>query len=252
MSADRPRSTASLYGLAVIAVFLFGGFVWLGTWQVHRLHWKLDLISRVDHRLAAKPVPAPARDGWAKVNERDDNYLKVFVDGVFLHGRETFVQAVTDRGPGFWVMTPLKQADGSIVLVNRGFVDTEHRDPLMRLPAHPDAPVHIVGLLRMTEPKGGFLRHNKPDEDRWYSRDVAAIAQARGLQAADVAPYFIDADATPNPSGWPVGGLTVVKFHNSHLVYAITWYGLALMTLIWAYILARGEWRRRSGAAGPA
>jgi surfeit locus 1 family protein len=55
----------------------------------------------------------------------------------------------------------------------------------------------------------------------------------------NVAPYFIDADATPNSAGVPVGGLTVIRFHNSHLVYAFTWFGLALLTLIGAYIVIR-------------
>jgi len=60
-----------------------------------------------------------------------------------------------------------------------------------------------------------------------------------------VAPYFLDADDSPNPGGWPVGGLTVVRFHNSHLVYALTWYGLALMVAAGAGIFTRHEWRLR-------
>ena len=82
----------------------------------------------------------------------------------------------------------------------------------------------------MTEPKGAFLRSNNPAEDRWYSRDVAAIAKARGLSS--VAPYFIDADASPNPGGLPVGGLTVISFPNTHLIYAITWFALAGLVAI--------------------
>ena len=86
----------------------------------------------------------------------------------------------------------------------------------------------VVGLLRLSEPDGGFLRANDPAGDRWFSRDVAGIAKARGL-SGPVAPYFIDADATPNPGGWPRGGLTVVRFANSHLIYALTWFGLAIV-----------------------
>ncbi len=102
----------------------------------------------------------------------------------------------------------------------------------------------MTGLLRITEPRGGFLRTNDPAGDRWYSRDIAAIAAARGL--SNVAPYFIDADATPNPDGWPRGGLTIVKFPNSHLVYALTWFGMALMTLVGFGLLVREVRRRRS------
>ena len=87
----------------------------------------------------------------------------------------------------------------------------------------------VTGLVRLTEPGGRFLRANQPSADRWYSRDVAAIAAARDL--GKVARFFIDADATPNPGGLPIGGLTVVSFRNSHLVYALTWFGLAGLCL---------------------
>ena len=85
----------------------------------------------------------------------------------------------------------------------------------------------MTGLLRLSEPGGGFLRSNDPRADRWYSRDVAAIAARRGL--GTTVPYFIDADAADTVRSGPVGGLTVVRFPNNHLAYAITWFILALM-----------------------
>ena len=61
-----------------------------------------------------------------------------------------------------------------------------------------------------------------------------------------VAPYFVDADATPNPGGWPLGGLTVVRFPNSHLIYALTWFGLALLTSGAGLYVARDARRHHS------
>jgi surfeit locus 1 family protein len=90
--------------------------------------------------------------------------------------------------------------------------------------------VTVTGLLRASEPGGGFLRANDPADGRWYSRDVAAIAEAEGV--GPVAPYFIDAGATPNPRGLPVGGLTVVSFRNTHLAYALTWFALAALVVV--------------------
>ncbi|MBC7547151.1 MAG: SURF1 family protein, partial [Polaromonas sp.] len=146
------------------------------------------------------------------------------------------VQAVTRLGSGFWLLSPLRLADGSVVMVNRGFIPPQST-PL----ASPDGPVTLSGLLRITEPGGGFLRHNDPASDRWFSRDVAAIAQSRGL--SQVAPYFVDAEGAPADSksepGQPVGGLTVIAFANSHLVYALTWYALALMVVGAAIALTR-------------
>ncbi|MBX3593075.1 SURF1 family protein [Sphingomonas sp.] len=208
--------------LAGAALLLAGAFVALGIWQVERRAWKHALIATVDARVHAAAVPAPRRAG------ADDAYRRVTVTGIFRHDRETLVQAVTARGGGYWVLTPLRTSRFT-VLVNRGFVPAERRDPATRPP--PRGPVTVTGLIRPSEPGGGFLRSNDPAAARWYSRDVAAITAARGL--GNIAPYFIDADATPNPGGYPVGGLTVVRFSDNHLGYALTWFALALLSL-WA------------------
>lgn len=327
-----PRSRFTLAVLAVLALAAFAGFLSLGTWQVERRAWKLDLIERVNARVAAPAVPAPAAAQWPGINADANAYQHVDVIGTFQHDRETLVQAVTDLGSGFWVLTPLRRTDGTTVLINRGFVPPDKRDPASRSDNAPSGTTTVTGLLRVTEPGGGFLRKNDPAADKWYSRDVAAIAQARGL--TQTAPYFIDADAaprqggagfgrqlapagrnspfgrssddaaappsvasssssTPSPSApgaspstettapapvtappsapagasrppagsaagtapapaaaaqepvWPVGGLTVISFPNSHLVYAITWYGLALMVALATWYVARTERRLR-------
>jgi surfeit locus 1 family protein len=133
-------------------------------------------------------------------------------------------------------MTPLRTVDGTI-LVNRGFVPTDRADPDTRRAGLPDGDVPVTGLVRPTEPGGRFLRSNQPAQDRWFSRDLAAIARTRGL--GPVAPFFIDADATPNPGGYPVGGLTIVRFRNTHLVYALTWFALAALSLVGLVLVRR-------------
>ena len=224
----RVRSSLVPVILTAIGLALIGAFLSLSVWQIQRRAWKLNLIATVEARLHAAPVAAPPVAG------PDDAYLRVTARGVFRNDRETFVQAVTERGPGYWVLTPLVGPDFT-VLVNRGFVPAEKRADHDR----PGGPVRVTGLVRLTEPKGGFLRSNGAVADRWYSRDVAAIAKARRL--GFVLPYFIDADATPNAGGYPVGGLTVVAFRNSHLSYALTWFGLAILTVVALVIL----WRKR-------
>ena len=243
----RPTSPVKLAIIGLLALLSFMGLVALGTWQVERRAWKLDLIARIDARIHAPVVLPPAPSAWPSVSAASDEYRHVQASGTFLHDRETLTQATTRLGPGFWVMTPFQTSQGFTVLVNRGFVPADQRRREDRAAADTTGTVTVTGLLRLTEPKGGFLRSNDPAVDRWHSRDVAAIASARGL--SDVAPYFIDADATPNPGGLPVGGLTVVAFPNNHLVYAITWYGLALMVAGAAAYLAREEWRGRRQAS---
>ena len=238
--------------LAVASGVLFAGFVALGSWQVERRAWKLALIERVEQRIHAAPVDAPGRADWPRVSAARDEYRHVRLAGRFLHHRETLVQAATTLGAGHWVLTPLQAADGTVVLVNRGFMPSGRR-PAARA-AEPGGDAVVTGLLRLTEPGGGFLRRNDPAANRWYSRDVQAIAAARGLAA--VAPYFIDADAVlpslpargiPENDDLPVGGLTVTAFHNSHLAYALTWYTLALMVAAAALQVVRLERRARRG-----
>ena len=215
-----------------VAVVLFLGFTGLGVWQLQRLAWKLDLISRVEQRVHAAPTAPPGPGDWPHVSRAGDEYRHVRIRGRFRNDREVLVQAVTELGPGSWVMTPLETDDGYGVLVNRGFAPPEKRAPSSRAAGLPDSPVVVTGLLRITEPHGGFLRSNQPSAGRWYSRDVAEISRSTGL--GPMAPYFIDADATPNPGGWPRGGLTVVRFRNSHLAYALTWFAMAGMVLAWS------------------
>lgn len=233
--------------LAILLLVLFSGFSALGIWQVERLSWKLDLIARVNPRIHATPIAPPDRRQWASVNAGDHEYLHVRATGTFDYGKDALVQATTELGPGFWVMTPLTLADGSTILINRGFVPNDRKKPEDRRQGDIVGPVTVTGLLRLTEPKGAFLRSNDPTSDRWFSRDVVAISARHGI--ANAAPYFIDADATPNPGGLPVGGLTVVRFPNSHLVYAITWFAMALMTAGAGFYVWRLEKRNRSEKA---
>lgn len=224
MTAGRGKRRGLLV-LFVIGALLFAS---LGVWQVQRLAWKRALIARVDARIHAAPVAAPAPQAWATLDTHEAEYRRVSARGVFLHDRETLVDALTELGPGAWVLTPLATADG-VILVNRGFVPPDRRDAATRAAGNRAGEVTVVGLLRASEPGGRVLRPNQPATDRWFSRDVAAIARARGL--ARVAPFFIDAEAAPDAENAPRGGLTVVRFRNAHLAYALTWFGLVVLCI---------------------
>jgi surfeit locus 1 family protein len=255
MTADPPRQRSTLLrlGLLVLALAACAGFVALGSWQVQRLHWKSALIERVGQRVHAAPVAAPGPQDWPRISAAADEYRRVKVSGILLTEQAAKVQASTELGSGYWLMAPLRAADGSVIMINLGFIPLEQARSA--LPPQPAGAFEVTGLLRISEPGGGFLRSNDPAADRWYSRDVAAIAASRGLPA--VAPYFIDADAASaarlaaGKGVAPVGGLTVIAFHNSHLVYALTWYGLALMMALACYWVVRDERRRsRAGRSG--
>jgi len=238
LSATRRIGAVALTALFVTA---FAGFIALGSWQLQRRAWKLDLVERVDQRVHAPAVAAPLPERWRSMNRDADEYRRVRLAGTYLHDRETLVQAVTELGGGYWVMTPLQTPEGNIVLVNRGFVAPDRRDRSKRSGIEPSGVVTVTGLVRFSEPAGGllgWLRRNDPTAERWYRRDVAAITSARRLPD-NSAPWFLDADAIAGTE--PVGGLTVISFSNNHLVYALTWFALALM----AGAAAWRVWRSR-------
>ena len=240
----RPRGRLGLVLLAVAGAVLFASFTALGIWQLERRVWKLDLIAAVEERVATRPVPAPARDDWPALTLDTDEYRHVTATGRWEAGKSVFVQASTDYGGGFWLMTPLREERGFTVLVNRGFV------PSRDFPADRDLPsaaTTVAGLMRMSQPDGAFLRSN-----------VAAIAATQGL-AEPVAPYFIDAgsplERAPLPNvemgapvgdvAYPVEGLTRIEFRNQHLQYALTWFALAGLVVVAGVIVVRQEKRRK-------
>lgn len=247
-----PRSVVVAGALTILGTVVLCG---LGTWQLQRLAWKQNLVAMVEARSQAPAVPLPPEADWPALTRDNDEYRKVTLAGRFDHAHEVqvFTSLQDDRfqvsGPGWWVMTPLVLDDGAIVFVNRGFVPYDFRDPQTRAAGQPQGEVEITGLLRLPEVGNIFTPDNQPGSRTWYVRDPQAIAAAEGL--ARVAPFFVDADATPNPGGLPQGGATRVAFRNDHLGYAITWFGLAAsligVYLAWAWSQIR---RARALAAG--
>lgn len=203
---------------------MFSVLVGLGTWQVERLHWKLDLIAKIQKNLSAPPLTLSQ---ILKLPEDRAQYRRLVVEGRFDNAKEAYVFGIDKEGkPAFHVLTPLTLRNGKALLVDRGIVPEEKRDPKTRPEGLLDAQQKIIGIWRTPDPAGIFTP--KPDLARriWYSRDVEAIARSDGVELA--APVVIEADAAPVPGGWPKGGQTVLSLPNNHLQYAITWYLMAL------------------------
>ena len=179
----------------------------------------------------ASREPSRPRRTWPRWQASSDEFRKVRVKGTFLHEFEAPVHGLApgQRGApvqGFFLMTPLRLPTGGIVMVNRGFVPTELRDPAARPESRPIGEVAVTGLVRAPESRTWFTPDDVPDRNRWYTRDPQAIAAAGGLERT--APFYVEADATPNPGGWPRGGQTRLDLPNNHLQYALTWFGIAL------------------------
>lgn len=230
--------------MALLAA-VFVGFILLGNWQVRRYHLKLRISDAMQTRVHAVPVPAPDPTEWAHATSMQ--YLRVALHGRFLTDAQTLVHGSSTQGYGYWVMAPLRTSRGFIVLVNRGYIPAElPGTPAFARIEPPTGEVTLTGLLRASEPGGGFLRRNQPQKHLWYSRDVTAMAAAEDLPADKTAPYFVDADAVAGSQRWPAAGLTKVHIYNHSLGYAITWYLLAIGTALAAGIVVREERKTRA------
>jgi surfeit locus 1 family protein len=210
----------------------------LGFWQIQRLHWKLGLIGEMNAAMVASPL---SLDGALALGERAQ-YRMMMLRGRFLNDREAFVYTTDPEGaPVYHVLTPLRLDDGRVLMFDRGFIPTTLADPRTR--TAPDGERLVFGIWRTPDGPGYFTPPPDLAHRVWFARDLASIAKADHVKLA--APVIVEADITPNPGGWPRGGQTVVNLPNSHMQYALTWFGLAggLLGVYLAYHISNGRLR---------
>jgi surfeit locus 1 family protein len=230
----RPLFWPTVFTVPAIIVLLA-----LGVWQIERLHWKEGLIAAMD----APPVPLPRNLDAAEKLE----FRRVTARGVFEHDREIYRYAAGEDGKtGVEVVTPFRLDDGTILLVDRGYVPERLKEPSARAAGQVAGEVEIEGRLRVPHPRSwvvSLLPGNRPDKDFWLTVDPQAMAARHDL--GNVLPFWVDAGPAPNPGGWP-RGVGAVRLRNDHLQYAITWFSLAV-ALAAIYVLYH---RRRAGNGG--
>jgi surfeit locus 1 family protein len=232
-----------LLGLTVCTALAILVLLGLGTWQLERRAWKLDLIAARAAGLAAPPIPLPDQIADPAALE----YRRVWVEGRFRNDRELdLIGRFYGDQPGYQIVTPLILEDGSAVLVNRGFVPLAAKDPARRPAGQLAGSVRVEGVARQSVAPRWLTPGNQPAQNVWFYPDLAQMAAAAGLSR--VRPVFIEAGPAPNPGGLPIGGQTQIDLPNDHLQYAITWYSLAVALAVIYGILCH---RQLSGDRSP-
>jgi|GraSoi_2013_40cm_1033754.scaffolds.fasta_scaffold13624_3 surfeit locus 1 family protein len=236
---------------SIAAASAFAVLLSLGVWQLDRKAWKEGLIATIGQRLSAPPVALPAPATWPRLGAAEEEFLQVAVTAEFLNDREALVYTSGSSlregssGPGYWVFTPARLADGALVVVNRGFVPDGKQDPAARPDGEVAGPINMVGVLRWPEPPGMFTPAGDPTRNIWFSRDSNAIAAAKGVS---VAPFYLELESPDPPGGLPRTGRLHPTLPNNHFGYALTWLGLACVLVgvygTWLF----GSWRKRHGA----
>jgi surfeit locus 1 family protein len=243
--------------LPLIAVGLgLAALIALGTWQLERKAWKEALIASVTARATASPIALPAAASWPSLRATNDEYRRVKFDAVFEHGAEAVIYGAASAfrpdvsGPGYWIFTPARLADGSLVVVNRGFVPDGRQDAKTRAEGQVLGTVEIVGALRWPDQRHWFTPNDDPAHNLWFARDPQALAAAKGL--GPVAPFYVEQETPVPPGGLPQPGKLFVQLPDNHLQYALTWYGLAIVLLAVFVIRALDSGRSDSAATNRA
>lgn len=259
---DVPRQPPrrSWFSLLVPAVLAFIILIGLGTWQLQRKAWKEALIASLTAQLAATPTALPPAKDWAGLDPAGQEYHRVKFSAQFDYAHEALVFAAASAfrpdvsGPGYWVFTPARLADGSVVIVNRGFVPDGHQSEQARAAGNVAHSIDVVGAMRWPDIRHWFTPNDDPAHNLWFSRDPQSIAAAKKL--GPVAPFYVEQETPVPPGGLPQPGRIVVALPDNHLQYALTWFGLALVLVImfgsWAWSSSReADGRSGSGRVGP-
>jgi len=216
----RPAFWPTLVSLPILVLSLSLGF-----WQMERREWKRDILDRIATNQAAAPMTL---DQLLSGDPLRHEYGRVKVSGTFEHGREFFLAARSlENKVGLQVIVPLKTDDGRVVLFDRGWVPD--RAAATQAAAQSSGRVELTGLVRRSQTRARFAPENVPEKNVWFQADVPLMRKMAGA-APDprLDRFFLEADATPNPGGVPVGGQTRLEIPNDHLQYALTWFLIAL------------------------
>lgn len=217
------------YGGLVLGIAAALLFTRLGVWQLDRLHQRRVHNALLAQRVAAPPLDLTSGAAVAGVPPESLQYRRVRAAGAFDFSRELVDGEKSYRGaPGVHLLTPLRVANGTAILVDRGWAfaaDARSVDE----PALAEAESTVVeGLLVV--PAG--RRAVRPDTLRL---------------GYPLLPLVLRRTAAPDslPSGLAIPELPALN-EGPHLSYALQWFSFAAIALVGGALLT---WRRgRAGA----
>ncbi|NUR73952.1 MAG: SURF1 family protein [Hamadaea sp.] len=247
--------TARWLGLFVAALALAAIMVFLGRWQLDRYELRTTMNDRIAAGESGEAVPVasvlPRPEGGAgTVGARtpdDAAWQRVSVTGVYDSTRELLVRNRTGQGQaGFEVITPLVQADGTAVLIDRGWIPASPKGPTVA-PAVPAAPTGTVTVIGRVHPSESGGTDTLTVDGRTEIRRIVTGPIARYLnQYAVYDAYLLAVDGTPGVTAAPVAVPTQNAWQNA--AYVVQWWLFAGLTLVGFVYLLRKEIKQPSSA----
>ncbi len=214
--------------------FLFSIFVFtfitlfcaLGTWQIHRLQWKQDLINQINEGLNSTPLK------YSK--NIKNNYQRVILQGKYDFENQIFLYSLNEKGqPGFDIITPFETTEEEYVLINRGWINKEMKNNSKINLVNKKK---IVGLLKKIEKKNIFKPDNDIKKNIWFFIDLNKIQEITGRNFINSIVFLEDKTINlPSPKK------ITIEVPNNHLKYAITWYSISISILFYFLYFRRQQ-----------
>ena len=193
-------------------------FCSLGTWQIHRLQWKLDLISEINNGLNSEPV------FYSNTNIK--NYQKVKFSGIFDFKKQIYLYSLNNKGkPGYDIITPLKINSNEILLINRGWIQKDQKN---NKNINKTISNSFEGILKKITKPNPFKPDNDIKNNIWYSLNLEDLENFTGYKLSNFVLFLQN-----NQNILVENKIVSPDLPNNHLKYAITWYSVALSILLY-------------------
>ncbi|MFI6158041.1 SURF1 family protein [Kitasatospora sp. NPDC051170] len=242
----------------LIALLLIPATIELGFWQLHRHEARVARNELIGKALTAAPVPFHTLSGAPGATvPKDLTWRTVTATGQYDTAHEFVVRKRTDSSGsiGYFVVTPLKLADGKgTLLVNRGWVaSAATATEYPPVPAAPAGEVTLTGRLRADETYGDSgIKDRAGLPDRQFNL-INTEEQSKEGGSPLLGGYLELAATTPAPADQPQ--LVPEPNHSDigpHMAYAIQWWLFTAMIPVGVVILARREAKDRARQAAEA
>ena len=187
----------------------------LGSWQLYRLNWKLNLISEIENSLKNDPVEL------SKVDKK--NYLRIKTSGIVDFNKQIYLYNLNESGkPGFEVINPII-INNENYLINRGWIPFNKKDkPEVNLINESN----IVGTLKLQHEASTFKPDNDINKNYWFTLNREDIFKYTGKKFSDYIIYLNGDYKLPKPK------VITANISNNHKKYAITWFSMAISILL--------------------
>ena len=205
---------------SIFVFFFISVFLALGSWQIIRLNWKLELINQIE--LSLKDIPVNLS------NSKHKNYLRIKTRGSIDFEKQIYLYNLNEKGkPGFEVINPLKVGNNNYLL-NRGWIPFNKKE---------DETINVIdenyinGVLKKQIKPNMFKPENDLSENYWFTLDRDDIFKFTGKNFSPYVIYLSGNNEFPKPKS------ITANISNNHKKYALTWFSLAIsILLIYLYL----------------